>query len=425
MSLRLPRMSAVFAALCALTAARAGSSVSAAEHGRLTEFEGLPVLELWGTRAEMAFAHGYLLADRIVPLLDDFMLSSAVLPDIAVYHAVILPSIRVRWDWTPYEAEMEALFAGVLKKLGPAGLISRKLDRAITVDDLMACNAIPDWHGLFCSSFTAWGEMTADGQTITARNLDYDFTPEMAKAQLLVVQHGGFVQPGGSAQPGEPERQPFVSVTWPGLVGVFTGVNAEGVSVLSHDANSLPKTGVTGFTPRGLIFREALEKAHAITAFDDAATVFRSHRVICGNNQHVSVPSRPGETPARIFEYDAATSVSEGLTVRSDSGHSGLLAQAIYCTNHVRLRQSPELCERFSKLERALKGVGAGGKKLDWKLALETVRTAAANNTLHTVVVEPNKGMLHILIPSLKAAPVTVPFAEWLRRAPGKLAARD
>lgn len=390
--------------LLTLSAVRAETPQQQTEHGRLSEFEGIPVLELWGTREQSAFAHGYLMAPRIMPLLENYMLSNVVLPDISVYTSVILPSIRVRWDWSPYQAEMDALYAGMKKRLGEQALFSKKLDRLITVDDLMACNAIPDWHGLFCSSFTAWGDLTTDGQTITARNLDYDYTPEMACSQFILVQHG------------DASRQSFVAVTWPGLLGAFTSVNADGVSLLSHDANSLPKSNVTGFTPRGFIFREALEKARASTAFDDVAAVFRARRVICGNNQHVSVPARPGQIPARIFEYDAATEIASGVTIRSDSGKAGMTVPALYCTNHVCVRQAPEPCHRYATLERELTRLALERKRLDWKSAMSTVREAAGKSTLHTVVIEPNEGMIHVLIPSIKDRPVSVPFQDWLRQ---------
>jgi hypothetical protein len=378
---------------------------TAARHGKLREFEGLPVLELWGTHTEMAYAHGYLMAPQILPLIDDYMLSETVLPDPAVYHAVILPSIRVRWNWEPFEAEMNALYAGMKARLGEEGMYSKRLDRAVTVDDLMACNAIPDWHGLFCSSITLWGERTARGRTITARNLDYDNNAVMAGSQIIVVQYG------------DGSTQPFVSVTWPGLLGVFTGTNAEGVSLMSHDANSLPKSAVDGFTPRGLIFRTALEGAKATTAFEDVKATLERHRVICGNNQHVSVPSTAARTPAKIFEYDSSMANGSSVTVREPEPDSrGVMRPAIMCTNHVRARQSPQKCGRYEKLERALESATLRGDKLNWRSALALVREAAVSETLHTVVVEPDEGLIHVLIPARKAEPVTIPYAEWLKK---------
>lgn len=373
-------------------------------HGRLRTFEGLPVLELWGARTEMAFAHGYLMAERIAPLFDDFILSPRMMPELAAYQAIILPSMRTRWDWTEYEPELQALAEGVRAKLGPRGLWSKRLNRALTVDDLMACNALPDWHGLFCSSFSAWGEFTADGNTLTARNLDYDSTPEMARAQFILLQRGAA------------HRRGWIAITWPGLLGVYTGTNAEGVSVLSHDANSLPKSYVSGFTPRGLIFREVLEAAGATTAFEDAARVFTARRVVCGNNQHVSIPMCPGGSPARIFEYDS-NSEGQGITVRAAGTEDHALIDALYCTNHVRMRQTPAPCDRYAVLDRELHDARFQGQKLDWRRALEIARKAAQNDTLHTIVVEPNRGLLHVLIPSLRDTPVTVDYAAWFREA--------
>ena len=69
-------ISKLFAGLIALflLASARAEAPATTEHGKLTEFQGLPVLELWGTRDEMAYAHGYLMAPRIMPLIENFML---------------------------------------------------------------------------------------------------------------------------------------------------------------------------------------------------------------------------------------------------------------------------------------------------------------------------------------------------------------
>ena len=42
-------------------------------NGTLTEIDGMPVLRVWGTPRERGYAHGFLLAEQIVPLADGFL----------------------------------------------------------------------------------------------------------------------------------------------------------------------------------------------------------------------------------------------------------------------------------------------------------------------------------------------------------------
>ncbi|MGE3182315.1 MAG: hypothetical protein AB7N71_11850, partial [Phycisphaerae bacterium] len=376
--------------------------------GAVRQYEGLRVLELWGTREEMAHAQGYLLAEDILLLVDDFAHSERNLPDLSIYTNLILPSQRVRFTRGPAEDELKAMLRGMQERLGAANVRSKRLERALSVDDLMAVNSIPDWNGLMCSTFTAWGDMTSDQNTLTVRNLDYNFTPTMVKQQLIAVVHG------------DEQRHGFVAVTWPGLLGVFTAVNDQNVTMLSHDSNGLPKSYNEGYTARGLIFRAAMENANARTAFADVAETFKKHRVIVGNNMHVSTAYNGLDNPAQIFEYDG-NGRDGGLTIRTaDDDDNDQLTSAICCTNHVRKRGEIRECNRYGILTTALRETVKLNEKLKWQEALELGRKAAVEETLHTVVFENNKGIMHVLIPAVKNSPVTVPYEEWLKKSPTK-----
>ena len=128
-------------------------------HGRLGQYEGLPVLVLWGTPAEAGYAHGYLLAERMTALLDDYILTDKVLPNVAVYETVLLPAVRRQFVWDDaHEQELRAMWRGIRDKLGPDGLRSKSLGRDFTLEDLLAANALADWFSMLaCSSFSAWG----------------------------------------------------------------------------------------------------------------------------------------------------------------------------------------------------------------------------------------------------------------------------
>lgn len=72
-----------------------------------------------------------------------------------------------------------------------------------------------------CTSFAFAGEATADGSGMLARAFDFEVDDifDRRKAVFLVRETG---------------KLPFASVAWPGLVGVVSGMNLEGVAVVVH-----------------------------------------------------------------------------------------------------------------------------------------------------------------------------------------------
>jgi isopenicillin-N N-acyltransferase-like protein len=74
---------------------------------------------------------------------------------------------------------------------------------------------------LGCTSFALTGDAAAEGHVLLARNLDFEAGPvfDEKKAVFLVREEG---------------RIPYASVAWPGLVGVMTGMNAEGLALVVH-----------------------------------------------------------------------------------------------------------------------------------------------------------------------------------------------
>jgi isopenicillin-N N-acyltransferase like protein len=72
-----------------------------------------------------------------------------------------------------------------------------------------------------CTTFTFDGEATPDGSGLLARAFDFEVDDifDRHKAVFLVRESG---------------KIPFASVAWPGLVGVVSGMNLEGVAVVVH-----------------------------------------------------------------------------------------------------------------------------------------------------------------------------------------------
>ena len=144
---------------------------------------------------------------------------------------------------------------------------------------------------LGCTAFGLGPESTTDGHALFARAFDFEAADIFDRDKVLfVVRENGAI--------------PFASVSWPGLVGVVTGMNAEGVAVAVNGgrAREPSTTGV----PVAFSLREVLEKAHDTAEAVELLSkqpVMVSHLVFVGDAQgrFVVVERAPG-APAHVRE---------------------------------------------------------------------------------------------------------------------------
>lgn len=355
--------------------------------GSLETVDGVRVLRVWGKPYDRGFAHGRLLAADIVAMIGETMLHPETFPEIDAYESAVrqrlLPLMKLPRD---RRHEIEGMLAGIRDALGEEKMKLPRVDRALVLDDLIALNTAADWAGLQCSSFSVWGEQVENGQMITARNLDYSPLPAMQTRQLLIAH---------LASP--PDRRAWFTVGWPGIIGAYTAMNDAGVTVSMHDAPAGEPADFGPFTPRALVLAEIMERADENNAMTVAQEVMTAHRVMCGNNIHVSAPFHGQEVPAAVFEYDADRAREGGVTRRSAADQQpGAAACRVICTNHYRKRAAPTECERFAGLAAGLSETAEKHEKIDAPAARRIVATAARKSTLHTVVFLPNDGRFDV-----------------------------
>lgn len=376
---------------------------SAPISGKVARLGDISVLDLWGGPEQAGYAHGYLLAVQIAALFDDYILDPRNIPEPAFYEGFLL-QIRRNFAWPDAVlAELTAMERGARDRLGEK-FRSKRLNRELTLDDLLLANAMADLHQIGCSSFTVWGPLTADGQPITGRNLDFPYTTLMMKSQIVMVYHGATPDSG------------WVGVTWPGLIGVYTAMNSRGVTIALHDAPGLPLTDAIGSTPRSITLRMALEKAESTTFVTDIQSVLSSNRVRVGNNIHASAPFERGRPCAAVYEYDGNPR-DKGVQLRLPKDDE-LLGAALCCTNHMRLRESPTACRRYDRVGTFISTLKDKSQKLDIETAFQLLKDVRQSHTLHSVVFEPAAGRMHVLIPALQATPETIKLSQWLTPRP-------
>lgn len=111
-----------------------------------------------------------------------------------------------------------------------------------------------------CSSFAAWNEESVDGNLIVGRNFDFYVGDDFAKNKIVL-----FVNPDTGYR--------FASVTWPGMIGVVSGMNECGLTVTINAA----KGAIPTYTamPISLLVRHILQYAKNI---DEAMNIVKTNQ---------------------------------------------------------------------------------------------------------------------------------------------------
>ncbi|AYN01120.1 C45 family autoproteolytic acyltransferase/hydolase [Chryseobacterium sp. 3008163] len=164
-------------------------------------------------------------------------------------------------------------------------------------------HAMQDLMVVGCTSLAVWNENTEDGDLLIGRNFDFSVGEDFSKNKLIE-----FVEPENGI--------PYMSVSWPGMIGVVSGMNKEGITVTINAGKS--KIPLMAKTPISLVTREILQYAKNIDeaiAIAKKRKVFVSESILVGSaNDKKAVIIEV--SPKNFGVYDAANS------------------SRVFCTNH-------------------------------------------------------------------------------------------
>ncbi len=246
------------------------------EHGRLETIDGMLVLTLDGTPAEMGKAAGQLLGPLIRRVLE----------------AIITKGVAQG------EEERRNLYRGsaVMEKYQPEAYCEelRAMAQAAEVDyesllllqyfgDVRRCLAGAG-ASAFCTSFAVLPPLSRGNICLVGRNFDY-FDQGVGEYASLII----YYQPAG--------KIPFVSLSWAGIINGWTILNAKGLVVSNNTAVGAGVQSLEGISTCFLL-RHIAENA---TSIADGIELVRRGPRACGTNLLIASGNPPD---AVIVEFD-------------------------------------------------------------------------------------------------------------------------
>lgn len=122
-------------------------------------------------------------------------------------------------------------------------------------------HVMQDYMLVGCTSFAVWGKESADSSLLMARNFDFYMGEEFAKNKLVL-----FEKPDSGYA--------YVSVTWPGMLGVVSGMNTEGLAVTINASKlEVPSSSAT---PISILVKSILQYASNIEEAKTIAASFKT-----------------------------------------------------------------------------------------------------------------------------------------------------
>lgn len=346
-----------------------------AGEAKLQYIQDIPVMFLSGSPEELGREQAQLVADVINPMLDLPRQVVARLGYERTWPLVTAMSrILLNNAPEPYRQEIEAFIQ--------EGHLNR--------DGVYVGNSLVELRRMGgCSAFVVLPERSRTGELIYGRNFDFPSMGVLDKYHCVFV-----VRPTG--------KRAFVSIGYPGMVGVISGMNESGLCLATldvyHSADGAPLFDATG-VPLAFTYRRILEECDTVA---EAEALLKA---------------TPRTTYMNLAVADAERAVVFEITPQS-VGVRNPQHDLLACTNHFQLDglRTDVDCRRIDLLN-SLDGQLPKFDVSNVQAALHSVNQGEM--TLQTMIFEPKSLRMHLALGG--AAPVsnhplkTFQLRDWLQ----------
>ena len=184
-----------------------------------------------------------------------------------------------------------------------------------------------------CSSFATWNEESEDGELLIGRNFDFFVGDDFAKNKVIL-----FVEPQFGYN--------FVSVSWPGMMGVLSGMNDRGLTVTINAAKgSIPTSSAM---PISLLARHILQYAKNIEEAYEIANKFQtfvSESILIGSAED-GYAAIIEKTPTKISLYKSSTN----RLICTNHYQSEIFNDDKYNQDNIKTSDSPYRWQRINQM---------------------------------------------------------------------------
>ena len=249
-------------------------------------------------------------------------------------------------------------------------------------------HAMQDYMLVGCSSFGVWGSESADSSLLIGRNFDFYVGDDFAKNKLITF-----------CRPDEGHR--FVSVGWPGMTGVLSGMNEKGLTVTLNAAKSTMP--LSAATPISILARRILQYASTIDeafAIAEEFTTFVSESLLIGSamdKKAAIIEKSPDTTALFLPEHERVicTNHFQSETFANDKRNQENIATSDSPYRYERLSElldetSPVDYQDAAAMLRNYKG------KADKSIGLGNEKAINQFIAHHSVIFQPEKQLMWV-----------------------------
>lgn len=336
----------------------------------LADHGDFKIVKVWGTHQERGFATGYLLAEGVKDLFDNYLM-----PAFGSYYTMarqlMMSQDHIAID-SVYIYEAMAMADG----LNASGVIDFEVDYIdvllansfLDAKNFIGKNLMPD-NG--CSSLISWGQATEgtalNGKSVLSRHLDWDDQPVIIRNQVMVIH-----------LPAEEDEQKWALVGFAGQMSVLSGFNESGLAVMQHNlADVYASAGLSrAYEPIWFSLRKAIEKRDVNG--DNVCNVLDVNAVIDANtfgyaDAFIITAVAPAvyDTPEEIATIVEVASVSPYVTTRNVDYPDLIPGKNLYAANYAIARNDAvHTCMRYNAVRNNMGDGSMIGEHENWNIML-------------------------------------------------------
>ena len=367
------------------------TSAIAEVNGVVNVVEGKKILWVWGTHQERGYAHGYLLPTEVKAMFEDYIVGHVCYGQASAYNSLRSFYTAHYVVDAPYADEAQAMVDGVVA----AGVSPHcaDLNRNIDATDLLVANAIVDLSqsvaglastGLGCSSLSSWATSTQSdsallGSLLITRLMDWENYSTLAQNHLMIV-----------SLPSEPDEQPWISFTFPALIGGLSAVAESGVAAFLNVGNRSDYSFGDPFQAILFSVRSGIEKrdydGDGTHTQSDVLAAIEGRNRSSGTIIHVVKDAGAASHPI-IIECNN----ENGVATRDVTFEDDITGENLAATNHFRALYPPVYCNRYNAISDSMEASADLSVDRSWNVM---IHAGAQSNNLHVIEYAPSLSLL-------------------------------